>query len=229
MILHGGGGGTAADFRYIGDIINRKKRYDIRIPLLPGFGTNPEKLKETQIPQWKKHIEREFDLLKSNTEHQFIGGHSMGGILALIKAKESEVDGIFTISAPVGIKGLGNLDIPIPEIKRKYIPVDAEMLKIKSNNKWVGYDKIPVNLLTKFKELIAEMKLGLSQIRAPIILFQGKKDKIIQKDSMDFIYENVGSKIKEKVWLENNEHDILESPDQEALIENLINFIEKVV
>ncbi|TFF88882.1 MAG: hypothetical protein EU550_00435, partial [Promethearchaeota archaeon] len=159
----------------------------------------------------------------------FIGGHSMGGLLALIKAKETEVDGIFSISTPIGIRGLGKIEKPISEIKQEYIPIDFEMNMIESNNKWVGYKKLPVNVIAKMQELITEMKLALPNIKAPIILFQGKKDKTIKKESMDFIYDKIGSKIKEKVWLENNNHRILESPDEDLLIEKLTDFIKKIV
>ncbi|MEJ2251035.1 MAG: alpha/beta hydrolase [Candidatus Lokiarchaeota archaeon] len=220
---------TAADFRTIANSLNETEEYRVHLPLLPGFGLKPEELKNVEIPQWKAYINRELDLLKGFTEYQFIGGHGLGGLLALIKAQKVDVDGIFCISTPINVKGFENIINSKNNAEEDYVPVDSELFKVETNNEWVGYDKIPVNIIPKIRELISEMKSGLSQIKAPIILFQGKEDNMIEKNSMDYIYENIGSKIKEKVWLEHNDHEVLESSDEHPIAEKLDAFIQKIV
>ena len=45
---------------------------------------------------------------------------------------------------------------------------------------------------------------------------------------MDNIYQSIQSADKRKIWLENNGHPILDSPDQNIIINELINFIEVI-
>jgi esterase/lipase len=89
----------------------------------------------------------------------------------------------------------------------------------------VGYNKIPVNIGPKVKMVIKEMKQSLSNITCPVLLFQGKHDSIIKKESMDRIYNSIKSSNKKKIWLENNDHSILGSPDQDIVVRKIIEFI----
>jgi carboxylesterase len=153
----------------------------------------------------------------------------MGGILALLLAHQVEVNGIFTISTPFAIRGIGIKLAPLLKLFMKYHKVSSEKLKAETNGKWVGYDKIPLNIVDKLNSLLKEMKSILPEIDKPIILFQGRKDKQVKKESMDIIYKRVSSIKKKEVWLENNDHPILNCPDHEQLTKELNNFILEIV
>jgi carboxylesterase len=228
LMIPGGGGGTCADLKYIADDIHNKTGYTIHIPLLPGFGTSPKDLKNTQIVAWKNALKEEIQLLEKKCDKLIVGGHSMGGVLALILASKHILDGIFTLSAPIGIKGIGPKLVPLLKIFIKYYHIDSVKFKKETNNKWVGYDKIPLNQATKMKKLIKQMKQILPNIRCPALLFQGRLDSVIKTNSMDFIFEKIGSIIKKELWLENNDHPILESPDHDIIVSELINFVKEI-
>lgn len=228
LMIPGGGGGTCADFKYIAEDIHNRCGWTISVPLLPGFGTSPKDLKNTSLDAWKSALNEELILLKKNYDKIIVGGHSMGGVLALILAGKYNLDGIFTIGAPVGIKPFLSKLVPLIELFLKYYPIPAEKFRMQTNGKWVGYDKIPLNQATKMKKLIKEMKKNLLKIKCPALLLQGRLDSVIKPKSMDYIYENIDSKVKRKIWLENNEHPILESPDNEIIISEIINFIKQI-
>lgn len=228
LMIPGGGGGTCADFKYIADDVHNRCGCGISVPLLPGYGTSPKDLKNTPIDAWKSALDEELILLKKSYDKIIVGGHSMGGVLALILAGKYELDGIFTIGAPVGIKPFLSKLVPIVKLFLKYHPIPAEKFIEETNGKWVGYDKIPINQATKMKKLIKEMKKNLSKIRCPALLLQGRLDSVIKPKSMDYIFENINSKVKRKIWLENNDHPILETPDHEIIISEIINFIRQI-
>jgi carboxylesterase len=227
LLIHGGGGGTCADLKPLAEDLHIKGGYTITIPLLPGYGTKPEDLRNTPIDHWKSAINRELVTVINKCKKVIIGGHSMGGVLALILAANYNLDGIFTISAPIGIQRFLFHLIFFFKIFVKYYNIDSEQFKKDTGGKWVGYNKIPLNIGTKLKKLIKEMKASLNEITSPVLLFQGKLDSEIKKNSMDYIFNNLKSSKKRKIWLENNGHPILDSPDHNNIVLELVKFIEE--
>lgn len=227
LLIHGGGGGTCADLKPLAEDLHMKGGYTINIPLLPGYGTTPKDLKNTRIDYWKSAINRELSILIEKCDKIVVGGHSMGGVLILILAANYNLDGIFTISAPIGVQRFLFHLVPLFKIFVKYHTIDSEQFKKDTNGKWVGYDKIPLNIATKLKKLMREMKKSLSEIKCPTLIFQGKLDSEIKSNSIDYIYDNITSKKKRKIWLENNDHPILDSPDHKQIVLELIKFINE--
>ncbi len=228
LLIHGGGGGTCADLKPLAEDLHKKGGYVINVPLLPGYGTTPKDLKDTPIDYWKSKINEELSKLKAKCENIIVGGHSMGGVLALLVAANNNVEGIFTISTPIGVQRF--LIHLVPLFKRfvKYHTVDSEQFKRDTNGKWIGYDKIPLNIATKLKSLIKEMKKSLSDISCPILIIQGRLDSDIKKNSMDYIFNNIKSKKKRRIWLENSKHPILDNPDHKQIVLELVKFINEI-
>jgi len=228
LMFHGFGGGTCSDLKYIARDIFNRKGYTIHLPLLAGFGTSPEDLKQTSINQWNESMENAFKEIRQKCRTLIVGGHSIGGVLPFILANSHQIEGIFAISAPIAIKGIGPYIAPFMKMFIKYHNIKSDQFRQETNGKWIGYDKIPINIVGKIKQLIAQMKRNLPNIRCPVILFQGRKDNQIKKKSMDYIYQKIKSTDKNKIWLENNDHPILDSPDQNIIISELISFIERL-
>ena len=167
--------------------------------------------------------------MREKCKHIFLAGHSMGGILSLILGCKHKIDGIITIGAPVGINQFGAKLAPFFSIFLKYRAIDWKELKRESNGKWVGYQKIPLNIVKKINRLIKEMKNSLSEIKCPVLLMQGRKDAVIKKYSMDFLLQNLNTKTKKAIWLENNDHPILLSPDHDIIVSEIVKFIKTVI
>ena len=225
LLIHGGGGGTSADLKPLAEDLYMNCGYTINLPLLPGYGTTPKDLKNTKIQDWKSALDKELSEIMETCEKIIVGGHSMGGVLTLILAANYNFDAIFTISAPTGIKRFIINFIPLFNLFIKYHTIDSEQFRKDTQGKWIGYDKIPLNIITKLKKLIREIKKSLTDINCPALLFQGLLDSEIKRNSMNYIFNNINSKRKEKIWLENNKHPILDSPNHDQIVLELVNFI----
>ncbi len=228
LIIHGGGGGTCADLRPLAEDLRRRGGYTISVPLLPGYGTTPEDLKNVHIDDWKSALDKDLTMLMDKCDKVIVGGHSMGGVLTLILATNYNLDGIFIISTPTGIRSFLIHLVPIFKIFMKYHAIDSEQFKIDTNQKWVGYNKIPLNIASKIKKLMKIMKKSLSKVNCPVLLFQGRLDSAIKKNSMNYIFKNINSKRKWKIWLDRNDHPILNSPDHNQIVLELVKFIKKI-
>jgi carboxylesterase len=225
LLLHGGGGGTAADLFPLAKDLHEEGGFTINVPLLPGYGTSPEDLKTTSVRDWITFVEEKLLRLRSMCNIIIVGGHSMGAVLTLILAAEHDLDAIFTISAPIGLQGFIHKLVPLFKLFITYYPVDSQQSKEDTNGQWVGYDKIPLNIVPKIKDLIDLMKETLSKVHSPILLFQGRLDSTIKPKSMQIIYQQVSSTKKKKVWLENSKHPILGIPDHDKIVSELMDFI----
>lgn len=225
IMIHGGGGGTCADLKPLAEDLHEKGGYTISVPLLPGYGTSPEDLKNTPIQDWYDHLDKEMQALKQMCEKIFMGGHSMGGVLTLISASKYDFDGIFTISAPYDLKGILPKLIPLAKLFRiKYHKVDSDKFKEETGGKWVGYDKIPVNTGNKIILLLKEMKQLLYTIDCPTLLMQGRFDSEIKKSSMENISSTIKTQKKKMVWLEQD-HPILLCHEHEKILSEIMSFI----
>lgn len=228
LLIHGGGGGTCADLEPLARQLHDIGNYTVSVPLLPGFGRSPEILRETPIEEWKNEINNQIDRLQQKCDTIFMGGHSMGGILTVITAKKHDFNGIFLISTPIdfGSKIISYLG-PVFSLFVKYHATGHDHLKKDTAGKWVGYEKIPTNIVIKVKKLLKEMKNTLPDIKTPILILQGRNDKVIKRDSMEYIFNNLGSRDKEMKWLGKNDHAILDSPDYNLILKNIEEFIKK--
>ena len=109
-----------------------------------------------------------------------------------------------------------------------YFPVEYDNLKKETDGKWVGYKKIPINMGFKISKLLKEMKENLKNVKCPALIMQGQLDSAIKPESMDSIYNAISSENKKKLWLENNDHPILDSPDHDIIVSKIVNFISTI-
>lgn len=227
LLFHGGGGGTAADLKPLAIDLHKECGFTIKVPLLPGYGTSPADLREVQVSTWLDAILNEYELLKKKCTKIIIGGHSMGGILSFILASKVKVDGLISIATPIAIKGILPKLVPIFNLFIKFHRTDSDSLRSESNNKWIGYDEIPLNIMSKINKLLKIMKNNLDQIDCPVLLFHGRLDDKIAINNMEDLYGKIRSKIKRKIYLENNQHPILNCPDHDIIVGEIINFINE--
>lgn len=169
------------------------------------------------------------DIIEVAGETLIVGGHSMGAILTLIMAAEHNFDALFTISVPMGLQGFKHKLVPLFKLFITYYPVDSDQFKRETNGQWVGYDKIPLNIVSKIKTLLDIMVERLPKIHVPILLFQGRLDSTIKPESMEIIYQKVNSTKKRKIWVENSDHPILCIPDHDKIISELVAFINNLL
>ncbi|UCC18193.1 MAG: alpha/beta fold hydrolase [Promethearchaeota archaeon] len=227
LLIHGGGGGTCSDLKPLAKDLHMIGGYTISVPLLPGYGTTPDELRKIRIDDWKSALKKEFLGLLNRCEKIIVGGHSMGGILTLLLASNYNANCIFLINAPVGIQRFLFHLVPLFKIFVKYHAINSEQFRKDTNGNWVGYDKIPLNIAIKMKKLMKEMKRSLLNISCPTLIFQGRRDSEIKANSMDYIFSNIKSKTKRKIWLENNGHPILKSPDHNQIVLEVVKFINE--
>ena len=82
-----------------------ERGYTVLAPLLPGHGTTPEEMNRCRWQDWTAAVEAAYRTLAARSERVFVGGESLGGLLALYLATEHpEVAGILAFAPALKIR-----------------------------------------------------------------------------------------------------------------------------
>ena len=93
----------------------------------------------------------------------------------------------------------------------------------------ISYPKNPVRPVAELKELLQKMLVALPNVKIPVFLVHSKDDGYVIKDSMQQIYDQLGTTDKQMMWVEGSGHVIPREPARELVFSAAIEFIDHVV
>jgi carboxylesterase len=202
----------------------QQEGYSVAGPLLPGHGARPEDLNQKKWQYWVEATETMLLEIQKKCSNVFIGGESMGGLIAAyLAAKHPELAGLMLYAPAIKVKGLGlaTLLAPFKEYVFKKNTDDSMP--------WQGYNVTPLKAATQLLKLQKVVRPKLSQVIIPAIVFQGKKDQTINPQSGQIVYNLLGSTQKEFVELDQSGHCILLDVQKELAFEQSISFMKSVL
>jgi carboxylesterase len=178
--------------------------YTVAGPLLPGHGTTPTDLSKQKWHHWAEKVNDTYHTLEKTCQMVFVGGESLGGLLALYLAnKHPKIKGVM-VYAPalhiLGIERAGYLAPFIPTVRKK--PSDNSIA-------WQGYTVNSLAAVSQLYRLQKEIRRILPEIKQPALILQGCLDQTIDPQSSKIVYDLLGSKDKNLHWLEHSGHVIL--------------------
>lgn len=196
-------------------------------PLFPGHGTSPEDSNTKNWKDWVNTAEASFFHLKQNHKTIFILAESMGALTALhLAAKYADIAGLMLFAPALKIPRLWKAKLfwPLKEYIYKK-NADDSML-------WQGYNVVPLKAAASLYDFQRVVERELYKVKAPAIIFQGKKDTTIDPMSSVIVADGISSTEKELVWLPQSRHVILldqQLPEVESIcLEFIRNNIERI-
>lgn len=205
LLIHGFTS-SPRDFRELAGFL-AGKNITVYVPLLPGHGTHPGDLKETNHEDWVNAVQQALNLL--NTEKKFVLGYSMGGTLALHLAEQNNLAGIISINSVIFLESRYIPFISLVKLAETYTAKKAEDIVQFIDDERVAYDSIPLDSIIELQKLVSIIQL--IKITEPILIFQAENDKIVSLESADYIYNNVKSADKELISLSNSTHNKMDN------------------
>ncbi len=232
LVTHGFTG-APKEMRWLGEYLNREG-YTVCGVRLAGHATRPEDMIRARYNDWLLSVEDGYNYLRCSTERIFLLGLSMGGILSLIMASRLPVTGVVAMSTPYKLPEDVRLKFvkPLSSVIR-YLPKGKEA----PGSDWfdkaafaqhVSYPENPLRSVAELRDLLEIMHDSLAQIKAPTLLIHSHNDDYVFRDSMDCIYERVGSLDKQKMWVEGGGHVITEDPTHDIVFKAAAEFIKRV-
>jgi carboxylesterase len=213
--------GTPSEVRFMGEFL-RDKGYTVKGILLKGHGTTPEDMKKCGYRDWIRGAVEGYKSLKQECDEVFAVGLSMGGLLSLYLARNYDVRGVATLSAPIRIHGRLAAFSFIERHFKTYILRNPE----KKNINVISYDKSPIISVHNLFKLIRYVKANLKYIEKPVLVMQSYGDRTVSPMSANIIYNNIGSKDKSIIYLRNSGHVITCDKEKEQVFEEVYSFIK---
>ncbi len=202
--------------------------YSVRVPLLPGMGTQWKDLNATVWQDWYGAIELAHQQLAARCSTIFVAGQSMGGLLATKLAQDKPdvaglvvVNPIYAHTNPL-LKVLPLLQLCIPSLGG--IAGDIK----KSDVVELAYDRNPLKAMysqTKLWKIVVE---DLPQLRLPVLLFTSRTDHVVPPISWQTFLKHVGSDDVTQVMLENSYHVATMDNDAELIFDDSVRFFQRL-
>ena len=225
--------GTPKEMRWMGEYLN-KKGFTVCGMRLAGHATKPEHMIRSRKEDWLATTEDGYHLLHSSCEQVFLLGLSMGGILSLTMAAQLPVKGVVAMSTPFKLppdprmKYLKLISLFMPYLAKGDEEPGSGWFDLDVWRQHVAYPQNPLRSVAELFELLELMRLSLSKVKVPVLLIHSRDDDYVVKDSMDSIYDLLGSTDKEKLWVEGGGHVITEEPTRHKVFDAAARFIERV-
>jgi carboxylesterase len=221
ILLFHGFTATTVEVRPMAKFLH-EQGFTVSGPLLPGHGVSPNELNHTNFKDWIAAAENAYLDLHHNYPHVIVLGESMGALLALwLGSIHPEIDGILVFAPALNIHHLWQSTLFWPFVKF------MNKKNIDLNSPWQGFNVIPVHAASELFHFQRKVRLLLSKINTPTLVFQGKLDKTINPIGAVEVMEGIASIKKELVWLEDSAHCILLDKQMDIVEKLTLAFIRE--
>jgi carboxylesterase len=232
LVTHGFTG-APKEMRWLGEYLNQQG-YTVCGIRLAGHATKPEDMIRSRWQDWLLSVEDGYNLLRSCTDQVFLLGLSMGGILSLTTASRLNVRGVVAMSTPYKLpddprlRWIKQISWFIPYMPKGSEVPGSDWFDKEAFAQHVAYPENPVRSIWELTQLTAEMQATLPKVTAPVLLIHSRDDAYVIKDSMQSIYDHLGSADKQMLWVEGGGHVITEEPTRQVVFKAAADFIRRV-
>ncbi len=258
LLFHGLTGGPT-ELAYIAHYLHYRAHLSVSCPALINHGQPIAVLARTRWEElWesaKSHFARAHAQARQDGVPLFVGGLSIGALLALMLAAEfpDEIAGVVCLSPTLFYDGwnvpwwhrlLAIADhLPVKNVLylREGPPygLKDEVLREKMRQKYESaplgqtrtpettYAHFPIRLLCECRHLIALGKRMLPGVRAPLLIVQSALDDSTSPANARYIMDNVSSQHRELLLLQNSFHIVTADLEREHVADAMAKWFVK--
>ncbi len=227
VIVHGFTS-TTSSMLYVAEQF-AEKGYHVEMPPLSGHGTEWKDLENTPYTEWVRDVEKGIDDCMKRTKNVFILGLSMGGTIAMRMLEVYPIlKGAALINHAMVFKDPKMKWIPLLKSIKRTTKAIASDIK-DPNQKEIAYERTPLEGVHQMLKLIAAVRIDLAKITQPVIIFKSKDDHVVPTVSAEWTYENIRSKTKKLLWLDNSYHVATMDYDKDIIIESADEFFKMIL
>ncbi len=224
VLLSHGYTATTAEVRPLGQILHRQG-YTVAGPLLPGHGTTPAEMNRCRWQDWAAALDESYQSLAGHCDKVFVGGESMGAVLALhLASHRPEIAGVLAFAPAIKIP---RRPLTLSYLARPFVKQVRKGDLDNLNPHWQGYGVNPIPALHQLHRLQREVNRRLAHIRQPLLVVQGRNDIDIDLRAVERLFEAAASPLKEFHWMENSNHVVILDKELEQVAEITLNFLAR--
>jgi len=222
--------GTPNEMRELGAHLHARG-YTVRGTRLAGHGTTAPDMNRTTWLDWYASLDADWQDLAGRCREVFVVGLSLGAALTLHLAANRPVAGLVVMGAPVLT---GRLQRLIVDLGGRLLPLlpkpgGSGLRDPVARARHLTYRQIPLRASRSMIQLIQVAQADLHRITAPILIMQGRQDRVVSPRNMPYLYQHVAAADKEMVWLNRSDHIVTEDYDKEEVLTRVGDWIARHV
>jgi alpha-beta hydrolase superfamily lysophospholipase len=172
----------------------------------------------------------------------FLLGHSMGGLIAVVYALEhpDTLDGLLLSGPAVSIEMVSDAELTVAKVLSELVP-NLRLTKIEADgisrdpavvqayldDPLVDTGRIEVRLSGEIVKGAEALPDRLSELRMPLLLLHGGDDKLTSPGGSKLIYEGSTSDDKTLEIYDGLFHEILNEPEQDRVIADIVAWLDE--
>jgi carboxylesterase len=202
--------------------------FAVRLPRLPGHGTQWKDLNATRWPQWYAEVRAAYDDLAARCDLVFGCGLSMGGTL-VTKLAEDVGDGIAGLVLVNPAYGTMRKDAALARYIAWAVPsrpgIGSDIKKPATSE--LSYDRTPLKAFVSLQSLWRVVVADLSKVRAPVLFYHSSADHVVDELSGRLLHAGATSTTVTEVALTNSYHVATVDNDAETIFAGSVRFIRE--
>lgn len=222
LIIHGYTG-SPHEVNPIANYLKEYTDWDIVVPTLPGHGAQLD-LKDIDYEKWLNKARESLEQLKVKHDKIYLIGFSMGGMIASYLAATYEVDKLVLLAPAGKYFSLKQLRVNLGDIIKDGLKGDLSANRLYANYKDKRAD-VPLRANLEFLKLIRLTRKHLKDIETPVLIAQGRQDKIVPPVSIEYLDKEIPSEEKEIILFERSGHLICSGEDKDILNSIVYDFL----
>ena len=232
LLVHGFTG-APKEMRWMGEYLNGQGYTCLGIRLA-GHATRPKDMIRSRWTDWTASVEDGYHLLRGLSPNIFLVGLSMGGALSLYMSTKLDVRGVVAMSTPFELP----VKYPAWEIQlASYFKSYMRKVEGDPDSAWfdkeaykghISYPLNPIRSGAELQKLLGKMRAALPGVKVPVLLMHSKNDTYVLPENMTHIYERLGAREKEMLWVSGSGHVVTRDAARQQVFEAASAFIQHV-
>ena len=210
-----------------------------------GHGTSDgQRVYVERFEDYTQPIKTFFDMVKAWQPDKpiFILGHSMGGLIATYYLLDHQKDFTGAVISAAGIKipdTISPATITIGKLLSKIAPragllaldangisKDPEVVKAYVTDSLVYTGKITARLSSEMLRAMNRVTAEVGTLSLPMIILQGKADKIVDPAGSQMLFDKSSSKDKTLKMYAGLYHEVFNEPEREQVLKDVEDWLE---
>jgi carboxylesterase len=202
--------------------------FAVRLPRLPGHGTDWKDLNSTRWPQWYAEIRDAYDDLATRCDLVFGCGLSMGGTLVTKLAEDlgDRVAGLVLVNPAYATM---RKDAALARYIAWAVPsrpgIGSDIKKPGKTE--LSYDRTPLRAFVSLQQLWRVVLADLAKVTAPVLFFHSDEDHVVDELSGRMLHAGATSTSVTEVALPNSYHVATVDHDAETIFTGSVGFIRE--
>lgn len=171
----------------------------------------------------------------------FLFGHSMGGLVVtyyVLTAKPS-LRGVILSAPAIKLDDVSPMLLAIARLLAKVTPAlpmrqlefaaisrDPTVLEENRNDPLIYHGGIPVSTGLAMARAVAHVQQQMTEFRLPLLLLHGTGDRMVTPEASKQLYAQAATTDKELKLYEGLYHELLNEPEKEEILEDIIRWLD---